>query len=260
LKQLPSFVTTVTSKNSENFFSSDPELAKVLLFTNKKETTPLYKALSIDFHYQLNLGQVKDTETELVEKYKITKYPTLVVVPPSGDVVTYSGELKHAALFAFLKPHAKVLEQQQEQKTPPPPKQEEFVYDVKLEVKDQATFDKICGNTNCIVTLLDPENSSPEEHTKYLTEMVKVHDKNKNLFRFVWMDGVRQSDFTDKFNLNSGFPSVILVNQKKSSSIPYIGAFNEGSITEWLEKVLRGGIRASSVKTFPTVLSRKDEL
>ena len=47
-----------------NLFSK-PDLAKVLLFTNKKETTSLYKALAIDFHYQLELGQVQDSEKDL---------------------------------------------------------------------------------------------------------------------------------------------------------------------------------------------------
>jgi len=74
--KLPNFVTKLTAKNIEKFTSDKPDLAKVLLFTNKKETTNLYKALAIDFHFQLELAEVRDTEKEIVSKYGIKKYPT----------------------------------------------------------------------------------------------------------------------------------------------------------------------------------------
>jgi len=129
LSKLPNFVTKVTNKNIDEFLSGSPDLAKVLLVTNKKETTPLYKALAVDFHFQLSLGEVKDTEKDVVSKYGVTKFPTLIVVPVSGDPVVYSGDLKHDPLLNFLKPYAKELPKptgtsnsgSTKKETPPPP-------------------------------------------------------------------------------------------------------------------------------------------
>jgi len=114
LSHLPNFVTPVNDKNIDEFLSSTPELPKVLLFMNKKETTPLYKGLAVDYHYALNLGQVKDTDKAVVEKYKVDKYPTLLVVKQGEEPVVYTGELKHETLFNFLKKYAPPKAQQQQ--------------------------------------------------------------------------------------------------------------------------------------------------
>lgn len=44
---------------------SEPDLAKVLLFTDKTTTSNLYKAISVDFHHLLALGEVQKSEKEL---------------------------------------------------------------------------------------------------------------------------------------------------------------------------------------------------
>ena len=45
--------------------SRSADIGKGMLFTNKKETTSLYKALAIDYHNRLNLGEVRDTEEDI---------------------------------------------------------------------------------------------------------------------------------------------------------------------------------------------------
>jgi len=60
LSHLPNFVSPVSSASRDKFFTSD--LSKVLLFSNKKEVTSLFKALAVDFHFGLNFGFVRDTE------------------------------------------------------------------------------------------------------------------------------------------------------------------------------------------------------
>lgn len=41
------------------------DLAKVILFTNKKQTSNLYKGLAIDLKGALKVGEVRDTEKAL---------------------------------------------------------------------------------------------------------------------------------------------------------------------------------------------------
>jgi hypothetical protein len=52
----------------------------VLLFTDKKTTPAILKSLSKKFLDKLVFGEVRHTETELVEKFKVTEFPTLLVV------------------------------------------------------------------------------------------------------------------------------------------------------------------------------------
>jgi len=41
--------------------------------------------------------------------------------------------------------------------------------------------------------------------------------------------------------------------------VPYIGAYNEKEIQDFLDRVLRGSARPSSIKTLPILTSHKDE-
>ncbi len=91
---------------------SEPELNKVILFTDKEKTSNLYKALSIDFHHSLSLGEIRNTEKALLEQYKVDKFPTLLVLNNDGTQTKYEGKLEHALLFKFLKPFAKQLQNQ----------------------------------------------------------------------------------------------------------------------------------------------------
>jgi protein disulfide-isomerase A6 len=77
-------------------------LAKVLLFSNKPETTSLFKALTVDFKGRLSFAEVKQTQTTLLEQFSVKTFPTLVVVKTDGEKITYDGKLNHEELFKFL--------------------------------------------------------------------------------------------------------------------------------------------------------------
>jgi hypothetical protein len=77
---MESFVSIVTEKNYDSFINEDQSKNKVLLFTNKKSTPPLFKALSKEYKGKLLFGQVKSSEEILIEKFKITNYPTLMML------------------------------------------------------------------------------------------------------------------------------------------------------------------------------------
>jgi protein disulfide-isomerase A6 len=76
------------------------------LFTDKSTTTPLYKALSVDFQDRMLFGEVKSSVKEATEAFGVSRYPTLVVLNPQSGVVQYDGKLKHDALHEFLDEHA----------------------------------------------------------------------------------------------------------------------------------------------------------
>jgi DnaJ family protein C protein 16 len=77
---MESFVRFVTTKNYEEFATEDLNKPKVLLFTNKKTTPALFKALSKDLKGKLIFGQIRDNEEELISKFRVTAFPTLMVL------------------------------------------------------------------------------------------------------------------------------------------------------------------------------------
>lgn len=65
-------------------------------------------ALSKDFKGKLVMGEVRQRETELVEKYGIKNFPTLLVVtdPENHRGVAYEGKFNKEQIMKFLREYA----------------------------------------------------------------------------------------------------------------------------------------------------------
>jgi len=265
LSKLPNFVTKVTASNIDSFLAKD--LAKVILFSNKPTTTTLYKALAIDFHHRLEVGEVKHTEEAVVTRFGIEKYPTLIVQTSSGDTTKYEGALSHAELFKFLTPYAKPLQKptagsssQSEKAEPPPP---EPVREVRVEVENQETFENVCLNKpgNCLIALLNGGDIEENALEKQIELLEKLQAKYSSFYKFIWIDGVKQPQFLDAFSLSSDLPALVVFNNNRKSAVPFRGSFSEASISEYLDRIMSGSKKAVPVRDVPSfVVPKKDEL
>lgn len=83
----------------------------MLLFTNAKKGTPfVYKALSQNFEKTLQFGLVRETEDALAQKYKIKKFPSLLVIKSDGKPVKYEGkDFFYQPIFEFLNIHSQIF-------------------------------------------------------------------------------------------------------------------------------------------------------
>jgi len=255
----PSFVTSVSSKNEEDFLTKNKGLSKVILFTNKDKTTSLYKGLSSEFYGRLALAEVKHTDSGLVKKYGVSEFPSLFVLPKdSEEPVKFDGKLQWDALADFFKKYASPKAEPEKPKAEKPKKKEkeeeaEVVVTVPR-VQDQDTFTKTC-NKLCVVSFFSEENTGADDHKRYVDAILKVAKKNHKLFQFLWIDGVEQINFMEHFHLASGFPELIVYSPAKSSYVPFVGSFEEKTINEFLEQVMRGTRKASSIKEPPALVS-----
>jgi protein disulfide-isomerase A6 len=249
LSKLPSFVTAVTSSSEEKFLGN--ELNKVLLFTNKDKTSDLYKALSIDYHHRLVLGEAKHTDKKLVAKYEVENFPTLLVIKSEGEVIKYDGKLGHELLTKFLEPHALPAKQPVEEEpkskskskpaAEPVPEPEPETGEI-FDIRDQASFDTRCVNKGglCAIALLDPENTDEPDHVKYVATLQKLGEKWKGKFRIMYMDGPAQKDFTKQLDTPQQYPNLVVLNPRKLRYTPFMGAFEEEAISDFLDSVLLG--------------------
>lgn len=80
-KYLHSNSIEITNANVNTFISENPSVPKVLLFTDKPKGTPMiYKGLSVAFEKKLNFGLVRSSDSVLVTKYNVKKFPTVIVI------------------------------------------------------------------------------------------------------------------------------------------------------------------------------------
>ncbi|KAL2756717.1 hypothetical protein ACRALDRAFT_2102804 [Sodiomyces alcalophilus JCM 7366] len=96
-------VKRVTDKDVDSFLSDNAENPKALLFTEKGTTSPLLRSITIDFLGVVTVGQVRNTQKAVVEKFGVEKFPTLLLLPPGdAEPIVYDGELKKDAMVAFI--------------------------------------------------------------------------------------------------------------------------------------------------------------
>jgi len=105
MAQLPSLVVPVTDKTLAGF-KGNGSLPKMLLFTEKTETAPLLKSLSLAFNGRMLVGEARSTASKVTADFGVSDFPKVVVMPAGGEPIKYDGEIKPAALSAFLETHA----------------------------------------------------------------------------------------------------------------------------------------------------------
>merc|ERR1719359_692080 len=95
-KMIPDHSTKITKDNVDSWLTSDSSKPKVLIFSNKKTPPTILKALSSDtvFSRAAKFGFVTEDEAEVCQKFKVTKFPSVVMQRKAGTETkkeTYSG-------------------------------------------------------------------------------------------------------------------------------------------------------------------------
>lgn len=96
----------------------NPNLNKVLLFTDKPQSGLIFKGLSCYFYDRILFLEVHSSESILVNRYNIKKFPSLIVVQTleedketekdksSIEVIEYTGNLKAKDIAKFIEKYA----------------------------------------------------------------------------------------------------------------------------------------------------------
>jgi len=270
-------VGVVTDATLEKFESI--KFNKALLFSEKDTHSNMIKALALDFDERtalmqekrtfLPFGQASKDQKKAVEKYKVTKFPSLVVLKADNTPIVYSGDMKYEPLLKFLKEHANEVTdahrraayegQGGNSKATPPPPPTPAVPPKLWQVDDQSSYDEACRQLGlCLIAFLDPSSS---DHAGYIATLEKLVATPKFAsIRIVWIDGVKHSEFKAAFGTADGFPQAVAY-QRKSQRIRYFrSGFEEGLLTEFLEMVQGGKGRTASLDADPKFPAQKSDL
>jgi hypothetical protein len=106
--KMQNFVSIVTSETYDSFIKNQPNRYKVLLFTERKSTAPIFKALSKQFKEKLVFGEVRKSETDLIKKFKVTQFPTILVItdPYEHQGEVFQKEVKIDLITKFLQQYS----------------------------------------------------------------------------------------------------------------------------------------------------------
>ena len=101
--KIPNHVKRLGDSALHGWLAESNDTAKAILFTDKGTTSPLLKALAVDFLGSVSIAQIRDKETSAVTAFGVTSYPTFLLLPGGEQKpVVHQGELTKEALSRFL--------------------------------------------------------------------------------------------------------------------------------------------------------------
>jgi hypothetical protein len=256
----PNHVTLLTAA-SEKKTPRDKTKARVLLFTDKRETGPLYKSLSLAMRgsaAKVTFAEVRKTEKKLFEHYGIStkNLPVLMIEPAwvNGEEKgsrRYEGKMEQKLLQAWVESFigggaaaagaegdAAAADGASSSLAAIP------------ELVDQSCMEKYCGGSLCILMLLSKDHPDLPRHLHQLSLISTAAKSNKRAgkFNFVWADSVVRDGagkwIQENFDVQAqDYPQLLLLSVRKSRFAPYVGAFSIDGVIEFLEGVAKGSVR-----------------
>ncbi len=143
--KIPNHVTRVTDKRLDKWLSEGNDTVKAILFSDKGTTSPLLRALAIDFLGAVNFAQIRDKEEKSVETFGVSEFPKLLILP-GGDkeAIAYDGEFKKQPMADFIATLAPKKRDQPSEKPKPNGKaSKDKAKDQKQQSKDSAAFSAV---------------------------------------------------------------------------------------------------------------------
>ncbi len=222
--KMPSNVVGVRHSNYEKFISDEPSKMKVLLFSSKPVTPPIFKALSVSsLTKKMVFGVVSEMDHELVKKFGITEFPSVVVIPnPLVEPRTSKGELNYNKLKDML------------QKIAQDTSKENIAGAIKLTKHSK----HLCPDGEyCVISFLPSE-------TKEAMDTIKESKTRFNNFHFSWVDKNKQTAFERSFPgspIKSNRDSAALVYNRKRGK--YAWASLDSGFKSFLDSVISGDVQ-----------------
>ena len=145
----------VSEDNYDSFVERDrTSKHKIILFNAKKSTPTVIKALSKRYLERLTFGEIKENEQELVRKFGIESFPTILALtdPENYNGERYDGEMNIDQLTKFLGNYA--------YSTPKKPEITDFIELTEKKMNNKSN--SLCGPKSsniCVIIFTDGANA-----------------------------------------------------------------------------------------------------
>lgn len=252
-KFIDSKVIEVTSVNHDTFIKDNLGKPKVLLFTESKDTSSLYKALSYNFDKTLFFGIVRSSESSLVKKYKVKEFPSLYLVKPEEKPRKYDGEINYLGISNFINVYSEIFDFGDSAGEPQESAASKPWMSEKLPELTDASSKDICFSKKGLCVILfnkeKPSDALIDTLAAVREEFISNLDGRGPEFSFMWVDANLQDKFVTTFEITD-FPSLIVLNagkRKKYMSHPEEEVTHE-SLSSLLSTITGGNGRFKKVK------------
>lgn len=254
------FFSSLTA--AKKWVSGKPAVPKAILVTSKKEVPPIVKALALEFKGFGQLGAITESEkvavctfnggtclsddlTQVLSEWNLKKSPSLLVFPAGSDsapVVYDADDMSLAALHKFLSKHIPVDGK--------PVAAAAEVEELVVPVSSQAEFDELCRNKLGLCILVFFPGSPDADKLAILNDVAA--SVRKQPFHFLTINLTEFEAFAKPFRLSPNLDvHIVALHARKLRYAEFIGAFQKGSILDFLDMLSKGKARTSALDALP---------
>lgn len=112
VSNIPNKAVKIDINTSYGFLNTNT-MNKLVLFTDKSTPTLLFKGITNYFHDRIAFGLIKKDQEELIKKFNVTKFPTLMLYKTidrkrlldEPETIFYEGLPRADKLVEFIEPH-----------------------------------------------------------------------------------------------------------------------------------------------------------
>jgi len=207
-QRMQNFVRVVNNENYDDFINSNPTQTKVVLFTARRTTPPLLKALSKYFKEKLSFGEIRQTETELIKKFEANKFPSLMVLsdPENYRGVFYEGVFKRDDLNRFLREYAYQPMQKKEKVAE--------IIELNFETYHKRKDCSDSDNKNICVIRVSKLPDGMHQHDKLVFESL-AQNYIKDAFKFFYINPAKYPHFWVAFKDEDHEADLIIIKGKR---------------------------------------------
>jgi hypothetical protein len=246
------------------------------LLSNKKNTPPLFKAISTEFAKEMSFGFLPNPSESILKRFKLkeSSLPKIVLHETNHQgkrkSQIYDGELKYQGIHEWVNLRRETFARgggfdhtmSGDAPTQSAPPSRPWLSQDIPEVYKQSHKD-VCFKSDeglCVIYLI--EGDITEGDTKMLRKL-KLEKSDESIhFRFMWLNVATETGFRDLFNPET-LPNVVVFNPHKRLRFagPLEDAASEASIGNLIEKIAAGEGRFKMVpgQTLPAFADRKKE-
>lgn len=239
----------VNNNNVDSFINDHPNLPKIILFTDKKNTPLIFKRLSVLFDKKLEIGIVRKDMTSIIDKYKVKSFPKIMAIGVDKKRKFYEGEMKYKPIADFCNIYQETFFVVGEDTTAQDNQPKKPWMNEKFPEYTKESSNDLCfkvDNSICVV-LINKEKPNEKLESIFMEIQNWLSPKiNRGAkYKFGWINSTKQKDFVAGVKLEGDVSNkLVLINHGKRKRYHlFDGEINVEDIKNLFEKLASGDVR-----------------
>eukprot|EP00914_Ancora_sagittata_P008330 GHVO01016292.1.p1 GENE.GHVO01016292.1~~GHVO01016292.1.p1 ORF type:complete len:403 (+),score=55.67 GHVO01016292.1:287-1495(+) len=264
-------VLMLESSKLTGFLDKDAGVPKVILISDKPKPSSMYNALANSFADRMNFAFSSSTEDKITNKYKVTKFPTLVLHKGGNKPEVYTGKMNFPDLHEWINVRSETFVKGGGFSEATSIESSKPWLAEKFPEMHRNSHQDVCFKHRVLCVILLTDSDVSEENSELLESLSNRFSSSSSdrgpKFRWMWMNVAEEPNWKELFNVDT-LPSVAAFFSGKRPRFTVLESGKEAtfdSSKDFLDKILGGDAKFQIVKKNPTFsgsrrIGKKDEL